>query len=93
VFHTPVTPLKGYTSNLPIGPGGTSKLADKKGKSPQVFSTHRTPLSALPTRHPVNADDSTDNDPWVDTDADGSEVDLNSESDVQNSPTVGLTDI
>jgi hypothetical protein len=66
---------------------------DKKGKSPQVFSTRRTPLRPLSKRHSLDTDDSTENDTWVDTDADGSELDLNSESEVQYSPTAGLVEV
>jgi hypothetical protein len=91
VFQSPIVPLKGYPSSPPVSVGDAFKLIDKKGKSPQVYSTHRTSLSPLLTRRPLDADDSTDNDTWVDTDADGSELDLNSESE-QHFPHAGWPD-
>jgi hypothetical protein len=88
-FQSSTSPLKGYPSSPPASVGDASKLIDKKGKRPQ---SHRTPLSPLLTRHPVDADDSADNDTWVDTDADGSELDLSSEPEVSQSPRFGLAD-
>jgi len=80
IFRSQVSPLKGNSPGGPIGVGDTQRLIDKKGRSPQVFSVHRRPLSPLPV-HSLDADDNTESDMWVDTDADGSELDLNSESD------------
>lgn len=90
VFMSPSSPLKGYSSTRPIGVSDTLQLIDKKGKSPQVFSTHRMPLSPLPKRLPLDTDDSTEYDAWIDTDADGS--DLYSESEFQYSPKVKQAD-
>jgi hypothetical protein len=69
--------------NSPSEPTGDAlKLFDKKGKGPQVFSVHRRPLLPLPIRRlSLDASDGTENDLWVDTDVDGSELDLNSEPD------------
>jgi hypothetical protein len=86
-------PLKGHSSSPPVGHGDPLKVVDRKGKSPLFFSAHRTPFSPLPMRHPKDVDDSTDNDTWVDTDADCSELDLNSESEVQYSPKAVFADL
>jgi hypothetical protein len=90
VFQSSTSPLRGYPSSPPASVGDAIKLIDKKGKKPQMHSSHRTPLSPLPTRHPMDTDDSADNDTWVDTDADGSELDLSSEPEGSQSPRVGL---
>ena len=91
VFQSPISPLTGYSLTKPIGTDDANPLIDQRGKSHQVFSNHhRTPLSPLPRRHSLDTDDSTENDIWVDTD--GSELDLNSESEIQYSPNVHSAD-
>jgi hypothetical protein len=76
-------PISSFMDNSSSGPTGDAlKLFDKKGKGPQVFSVHRRPLSPLPIRRlSLDASDGTENDLRVDTDVDGSELDLNSEPD------------
>jgi hypothetical protein len=75
-------PISSFVSNSPSEPtGGAPKLFDK-GKGPQVFSVHRRLLSPLPIRRlSLDASDGTENDSCVDTNVDGSELDLNSEPD------------
>lgn len=80
IFGSPIFPVTGNSPSEPIG--DALNLADKKGKGPRTFSMHRKPLSPLPVKHlSLDTSDGTENDLWVDTDADGSELDINSEPD------------
>lgn len=90
VFQSPGSPLKGYSSQQAVTMGDAVKLFDRKGKGQQV---QRSPFSPLPNKHDSpETDESTENEIWVDTDADGSEWDLESGTD-GHSPKTGWPDI